>query len=586
MSCLISICFASQISAQQVTNTDDSGPGSLRHAIETAPSGAIITVALPSTATINLTSGELLIAKRLTILGTGPARLTIQRSSAPGVPPFRIFNIQSSVDIDQLTIANGDSTGGGGIRNQGALRLRHVRVMNNRSPDSGAAIYNTGTLTIENSTIGWNRAGNGAAIHHAGATCRIVSSTVAANENAGASSGNAFIGAAGSQAEFIRSTVAQNSGAGVALWQSVGTGRTSLRSTIVAGNTGGDIGPVGIVDLGFNLLGGDPQLRPLGLYGGLTETCPPQPGSPAIDQGKSDGHSLEREQRGVFRIFDAPNVANASGGDGSDIGAVEIQLGSQLLNLSTRAKVLTGEKVAIVGYITSGTWPSQILVRGLGPSLAQHGISAPLSDPVLERRDSQNVTNDNWRDTQEAAIEATGIPPTMDAEAAVLMQLASGNYTAILRGQNDGTGTGLVELFKLGHNDTSVLANMSTRGFVGTGDEIMIAGFIAGGGTGAPVDVVIRAIGPSLVQNQIEEPLQDPMIELRDRNGVLVAANDDWQTDVNARDLSGFVPHDPRESVLFRTLPLGAHTVLVRGKNGSTGVALVEVFQIGRSPSN
>ena len=182
--------------------------------------------------------------------------------------------------------------------------------------------------------------------------------------------------------------------------------------------------------------------------------------------------------------------------------------------------------------------------------------------------------------SQEADIRATTIPPTNDLESAILATLSPGAYTAILQGANDGTGIGVVEVYDLAQAAQSQLANISTRGFVDGGDNVMIGGLILGGGSGNPT-VVIRAIGPSLAP-QIANPLQDPTLELYDENGALVATNDDWGNDGNGQKIrdAGLAPKDPRESVIYGTLVPGAHTAIVRGKGTQTGVALVEVYNL------
>jgi hypothetical protein len=259
---------------------------------------------------------------------------------------------------------------------------------------------------------------------------------------------------------------------------------------------------------------------------------------------------------------------------------------AQAINISTRMEVQTGDKVGIGGFIITGTGPKHVLLRAIGPSLAQLGVPDVLADPVMELHGPGGfvtVTNNNWRDNpaQEAAIIATGIPPSNDLEAAIDATLNPGAYTAIVRGNNNTTGIGLVEVYDLGHTAPSKLANISTRAFVGTGSEMMIAGFILGA-NGGNDNVVLRGIGPSLGNLGVPLPLTDPTLELRDSNGAPIAFNNDWQDNISPIPAS-LRPGNPRESAIVETLPPGLYTVLLAGLNNGTGVGLVEVYDRGGS---
>ncbi|HEY2713728.1 MAG TPA: hypothetical protein VGI60_14535, partial [Chthoniobacterales bacterium] len=254
-------------------------------------------------------------------------------------------------------------------------------------------------------------------------------------------------------------------------------------------------------------------------------------------------------------------------------------------NISTRLDVKTGAQVGIDGFIVTGTGPTQVLVRGIGPSLAASGVEGILADPVLElhKPDGTVLTNDNWRDTQELEIEAAELAPTNDAESALVAELAPGAYTVILSGKDGGTGIGLVEAFDLGRGVVSQLANVSTRGFVGTDEDVLIGGIIIGPSDGSTTDTVVRAIGPSLAQSGITGPLINPFLELHNGTGELIASNDDWQDDpTQAAELTALNlgPTDPRESALKVTLDPGSYTAIVSGTNGGTGVGLVEVYEV------
>jgi phospholipase/lecithinase/hemolysin len=252
------------------------------------------------------------------------------------------------------------------------------------------------------------------------------------------------------------------------------------------------------------------------------------------------------------------------------------------LNISGRADVGTGDKVAIGGFIVTGSDPKKVIVRGIGPSLQSSGVMNFLADPTLELRDQNHAliaSNDNWRDTQQAEIQQSGLAPSNDAESAIVATLNPGAYTAILAGKNNGTGIGLVEVYDLDPTANSTLANISTRGFVGTGDNVIIGGFIVGDGEHPIMEV--RAIGPSLMSSGVAAALLDPTLELHDGNGTLLVFDDDWRdTQDSAIQASGLAPSDDRESAIVASLGPGNYTAIVRGKNATTGVALVEIYRI------
>ena len=257
---------------------------------------------------------------------------------------------------------------------------------------------------------------------------------------------------------------------------------------------------------------------------------------------------------------------------------------AQLLNISTRMRVQTGENVLIGGFIITGTAPKRVLLRAIGPSLTGQGVPDALADPVLELhgKDSSVITsNDNWKDSQQAEIEATGVPPTNDLESALIITLdPDSSYTAIVSGNGAASGVGLVEGYDLDQSAGSQLANISTRGFVEVGSDVMIGGFILGNGVGT-TNVLIRALGPSLVDQGVQDALSDPTLELHDENGALVETNDNWRDTQQAEiEGTGIPPTNDLESAIIATLPATAHTAVVAGKNGLTGVALVEVYRL------
>jgi hypothetical protein len=217
--------------------------------------------------------------------------------------------------------------------------------------------------------------------------------------------------------------------------------------------------------------------------------------------------------------------------------------------------------------------------------LTQSGVPDALADPVLELHGPGafvTITDDNWRDdpVQEAAILATGIPPTNDLESGIDTTLNPGAYTAVVRGNNNTSGVALIEVYDLSLAAASKLANISTRAFVSTGDDIVIAGFILGSSSGDD-RIVVRGIGPSLTAVGVTNALADPTLELRDGNGALLVANNDWQDDpAQAAELTaaGLAPTNQLESGIAMTLPPGLYTALLAGMNNGAGVGLVEVY--------
>ncbi len=256
---------------------------------------------------------------------------------------------------------------------------------------------------------------------------------------------------------------------------------------------------------------------------------------------------------------------------------------AQLLNISTRLPVETGEDVLIGGFIVTGTQPKKVIVRAIGPSLSSL-FSGVLADPILELRDSSGAliaSNDNWRSNQEADIIATGIPPGNNLESAIVANLPANNsaYTAVVRGVDNGTGIGLVEVYDLAPTVDSKPANISTRGLVQTGDNVLISGLMALGQDS--MRIIVRAIGPSLPMSG--PPLGDPTLSLHDGNGALIAFNDNWRSDQEAEIIATSIPpSNDLESAIVATLPAngGSYTAIVRGNNGASGVALVEVYDL------
>jgi subtilisin-like proprotein convertase family protein/uncharacterized protein YegL len=258
--------------------------------------------------------------------------------------------------------------------------------------------------------------------------------------------------------------------------------------------------------------------------------------------------------------------------------------GGALGNISTRMRVETGNNVLIGGFIIAGTESKRVIVRAMGPSLAAVGVPGALADPTLELHDAGGqliASNDDWgTNANQQEIANSQVAPGNPKESALLLSLPPGAYTAIVRGANNAAGVGLVETYDLDQTVDARLANISTRGLVQTGDDVMIGGTIVVGV--GPTNVIVRALGPSLSNFGVQGALPDPTLELRNGNGAVIASNDDWESGGNAAELqaNGLAPAHIRESAIYRSLPPGAYTAVVRGYNNSTGVALVEAYQL------
>ena len=247
-----------------------------------------------------------------------------------------------------------------------------------------------------------------------------------------------------------------------------------------------------------------------------------------------------------------------------------------------------GDKVMIAGFIITGNVPKPVVLRGLGPSLVGSGLPAAslLQNPLIELHGSNGAlitSNDNWKDTQRAQIEGTIFQPTDDRESVIVATLPPAAYTVILKGVGGTNGIGLVEVYDNNSALDSTLANISTRGFVQTGNEVMIGGFVLGGNNN-PTRIAVRALGPSLTGFGLANVLADPTLELHNANGTIMVSNDDWLSDpVSAGQLTanGLALPDPKESGIFTALaPPGQFTAIVAGKNGGIGIALVEIYNL------
>jgi hypothetical protein len=279
----------------------------------------------------------------------------------------------------------------------------------------------------------------------------------------------------------------------------------------------------------------------------------------------------------------------------------------ELLNISGRVVVQTDDKVGIAGFIVKGSGFKRFIVRAIGPSMKVNGtpVVGRLMDPILELHDSNGatLTNDNWRTGgQEGEIQASGIAPSDDRESAIIRTVPAGSFTAVIRGANNTTGIGLIEVYDLGTITSAAaeeeraeqpnepnapeaaieLGNLSVRADVQTADNILIDGIIMQGGN--PKRILFRALGPSIQSGGQPVPgtLQNPIMEVRDGNGALLRSNDDWQQAPNASEIqaTGLAPSNSKESAVLLSLPAGNYTSVVRGVNNTTGIALSETYKL------
>jgi CSLREA domain-containing protein len=557
--------------------------------------------------TINLGTVLPNLSDAVTITGPGASKLTVQRMSSS---PFRIFNVTTTgvVTLSGMTISNGRLTSPGGVSTNGAgvsnasmgtLNIMDCALIGNvadqgppGSDGLGGAVYNSGTTNITSSTLSGNSAASGGAIFNNFGTVTVLNSTMSNNNQSGTGS-NAIYNI--DTMSLSNCTVSNNAAGGVLNSKMFyARANVTVKSSIIALSplaSGADVtGP--FTSDGFNLIGDrdgstgfpastdqtgtgvapiNPNLDPAGLRnnGGPTQTVALQLGSPAIDKG--DSSNAARDQRNYVRSG-AP-----------DVGAFEFggTIPVDLANISTRLLVGTGDNVLFGGFIVSGTQSKRVIVLATGPSL---NLAGKLADPTLELYQGGTLleSNDNWVDSvNKQPIIDSGFAPANNLESAIIRTLPANNsqYTVIVRGVSNGTGIGVVQIFDLDRTVDSKLANISTRGLVQTGDNVVIGGFIVLGAD--PQKVIVIALGPSL---PVPGKLADPTLELRDGNGGLIDSNDNWVDSPNKQAIidSTVPPTNDVESAVVATLPSnGAHyTAIVRGVNNTTGVAVVEVFAL------
>jgi hypothetical protein len=528
-----------------------------------------------------------------------------------------VFKANGTMTITRCTINNnsaqystgssGDCAGGsgGGIVNYsgGVLIITNSTINGNSCVSNdpfglcggggdGGGVHNDGSMTIRNCTISGNSVtGSGFATAGGGGianfgSLQIASSTTvnnSASAESGASGGGIFGGAT---VESNSSIIALNS---APTGPDMRGGLQSLGYNIIGNNADAVISSQSTDQIGTPGSPIDPLIGPLANNGGTTLTHALQSGSPAINRG--DPAAPPQDQRGYGRTG-LP-----------DVGAFEFDgVAATLGNVSTRAFVQTGDNVLIGGFIVQGAQTKRVIIRAIGAELAQYGVPNPLFNPTLELHDGTGAliaSNDNWLTTviggiitsnQVRAIHDSGHAPNDGRESAIIADLPAGNYTAIVRGVNNMTGVALVEVYDLSLGNGSILRNISSRAFVQTDANAMIGGFIIQGPQSKKV--IIRAIGPELSAPPFNIPnaLADPTLELHDDTGALIGSNDNWQhtiiggvitrNQVNDIQNSGHAPTQASESAIIATLPPGNYTAIVHGVDNTTGVALVEVYDL------
>jgi hypothetical protein len=504
-----------------------------------------------------------------------------------------------TVNIINSTVSGNSANNGGGIF----------------SSNSSTQLPSTLTVNIRNSTISGNTlltSGDGAGIYSQSGTGGVVTNLTAATVSGNAAGSGRAGGVYNVGIVNVRNTIIAKNTANSA--PDFSGALTSQGYNLIGNSSGATITPTTGDQIGTAASPIDPMLGLLQDNGGPTDTQAPYSGSPAVDKGHSSG--LNTDQRGLSRPVDNLMIPNVAGGDGADIGAFEVQAGevfptptptptatatatptatataiatatatatatvtptvtatatatptpaTRLGNISTRSKVGTGDNALIAGFIVTGGQPKKVIIRAIGPSLP---LAGHLDNPTLELYNPSGALldfNDDWMTSpnKQAIIDST-IPPSNELESAIVATLPAkgANYTAIVRGANDGTGIGVVEVYDLDHDAVSELANVSTRGLVSTGDKVMIAGTITVGS--APQKVIIRALGPSL---SLAGELADPKLELRDAQGTVIDSNDDWGDNPRKQEIidNKLQPPNARESAIVHELAgNAAYTAIVR----------------------
>src|SRR6266550_1921243 len=302
----------------------------------------------------------------------------------------------------------------------------------------------------------------------------------------------------------------------------------------------------------------------------------------------ASGNLFEADQASgrIFKFTPAGAKSTFASGLSEPSGLAFEPPTAQLLNISSRASVKTGAGVTIGGFIVTGTASKQVVVRGLGPTLGQPPYNVPnvLADPTLNLHNSTSsiATNDDWQSASNSNQIPVNLRPPDSRESAILITLQPGNYTVILSGKNGTTGVGLVEVYDINAGVFAELTNVSTRGFVGTGDNVMIGGIITSGGNGS-TQIVVRGLGPTLGQPPFNVPnvLADPRLALVDGNGNVIRSNNNWKdTQQAAIQATGLAPPNDLEAAILVTVAAGHYTAILSGNGGGTGIGLVEIYKL------
>jgi hypothetical protein len=552
--------------------------------------------------------------------------------NAPAVPGSPDFN-RASVTLTRVVIADqsvasaaGTPGTGGGLKGDFMMLTMDNCIVENCSAAEYGGALNFGRrckVTITNTTLANNGAGSlGGAIAMFGGDLNVSNSNLVGNRITGSGAGSAITTSpADEMTGLIQNCVISSNSGGATIYD--GDERVAPFNRLQYGSNQiypGDstaffsdlIGPQTVAQLnGLQLPRVDGTVTTKAPTPNNVPAAPPAVGAliiipPAILTNGGPGETLPIAPVLAYASSGGtPNLDGAAQRDSAAVVGPVSGSGHTLLvggssysttppsgvaaNISTRLALGAGEQVLIGGFIIQGPSPKTVIIRGTGPSLP--GVTGALRDPYLELHDATSTlaTNNNWRTTniggiiqsnQSIDIIATTVPPSNDAEAAIVATLNPGSYTAVLRGADGGTGIGLMEIYDLDGLPISRLANISTRGLVQTLDNVMIGGFIIVGGNNNTT-AVIRALGPSLTAFGISGALPDPILEVHDANGG-VTINDDWGQGPNAAAIQakGLAPGNAAESaVLLSTLPPGPYTAIVRGKN-TVGVGLVEVYQV------
>jgi hypothetical protein len=522
-----------------------------------------------------------------------PANAAIDPAAALRIWQANSVPTKGLIDADAQALITND--GGSVISNDGASLITN---------DGGSIISTNGGAIVASG--GGNLVGNsgGTVISNDGAS--IVAS---GGGNVVASGGGNFQSSKKMSAEAVDSGFSQSGGetdlSGVTIVGPVtlnggtlsGTGfiqgnLTNNGGYIMPGHSAGAIAVLGNFMQGSN---GTTIIEASGASGGQFDSL--QVGGTATLGGKLDIKTLNGFTPDPAQLFNPISFTSATGSLTNSANAsmtvnptgitttinpsVPNPSAGQPLNIATRLAIQSGDNVLIAGFIVGGPSGStkKVLIRGLGPSLAQFGVPNTLSDPLLELHnpDGSIVSNDNWQQGDTSQIPS-GFAPSDPRESAIVATLAPGNYSAVVKGAHGETGVGLAELYDLDATSAAKLANISTRGFVNTNDDVMIGGFIVGGTE--PARILVRAIGPTLTDFGVQGALADPTLELHDTNGATIS-NDNWRETQEAEIIaSKLPPNKDKEPAILATLTPGSYTAVVRGKNNTTGIALVEAYNL------